>query len=92
MSSINGDRYNTFSLLFSVPFGDGGNPSPSGEFSFCDRVNNLKPPSPLPTGRQAYPPPSLQGEGILGRVKSTFVLEPLAFKARVVELHFHLDK
>ena len=32
---------------FSVPFGDGGNPSPSGEDSFCDRVNNPEPPSPL---------------------------------------------
>jgi hypothetical protein len=33
--------------LISVPFEDGGNPSPSGEVSFCDWVNNPEPPSPL---------------------------------------------
>jgi len=30
------------------------------------------------------PPPSPEGEGILDRVKSTFVWKPLAFKAKVV--------
>ena len=44
----------------SVCFGDGGNPLPSGEVSFCDRVNNPKPPSPLrgegwDEGDEGYP-------------------------------------
>ena len=53
--------------------------------SFCDRVQKPEPPSPLrgegwDGGDKVFivhphpdPPPSTEGEGILGRVKSTFV-------------------
>ena len=78
------------------PSGISENPSPSGEvlFAIGSKTLSLLPPSRgegwdegdggLLVHPHPYPPPSLEGEGILGRVKSTWVFKPLAFKARVV--------